>query len=71
MFFSFEWQIPQLGSEYLVGQKRFLQILLCSKFEYLFDLWLCYLGIGLKCVGKFIVDIGIIYPFADIRKFFF
>ena len=25
--FSFEWQISQLGLEYLVGQKRFFRVL--------------------------------------------
>ena len=46
-------------------------VLSCSEFEQLFDLCLCYLEVGSKSIGEFIVDIEIICPFAYIKRFFF
>ena len=46
-------------------------ILSCSKFEELFNLCLCDLWMSPKCIRKLVIDIGIICPFTNIRKFFF
>ena len=46
-------------------------VLLSSKFEELFDLCFCDLWVGSKCVEKFIINIKVVCPFANIGEFFF
>ena len=40
------------------------------EFEKLFDLCFCNLKVSQKCIEKFVIYIGIICPFANIRNFF-
>ena len=73
--FSFEWHIFTFVVRISSGPKKVFasiaHVLSCSKFEELFDLCLRDLWISPKCIGKFIVNIGIICPFTNVREFFF
>ena len=46
-------------------------ILSCSEFEEFFNLCFSYLWIGPKSIAKFVINVGIICPFTDVREFVF